>query len=665
MRLFFSAIFLALLGMLYWSLLLVEEDLKTIKTSLNEIKTELALNPRALSPVEGNKEAKARPHIDPNLPNLLIEDPFYQEVLPKLLPPHFKAAGIRKMATVGKPDSLHPFSNFLETATWRRWCSTSVANGRFGFFEQFTPGAALKIEERRNGDEVEYWVHLREGMFWQPLEQDWFPSSIKLAPHFLKKHPLTAFDFKLFYDVVMNPFVSSPLAVQSRDIFEDILEFRILDDLTFVVKWKTNPVTKLPRYMAKFAIMGLSPLASFVYLYYPDGKKILEEESPDIYRKNSTFAETLTEHWAKNVIPSCGPIRFKGMSDRMIRFARNDEYYDPLACLVEGIEVELKSALENVWQTFKQGELDAYNLQPDQFLEFNNFLKSPFYAAQKNKELEIHKLDYIFRAFHYIGWNNARPLFQSKKVRRALTQLIDRNRIIKQILNGMGIEMSSPFYPFSDSYNRSIQPWPYDPAAAKRLLEEEGFFDLNGDGIIEKTVEGKTLNFEFNLTYFVKNPMTKSICEYISTALKEAGIRCTLNGVDSADISSLFDDKNFDAYYLAWALGDPPENLREIWHSAGAKEKGSPNSIGFANPEVDQIIDQLDFEYDREKRIALYHRFGEIFHEECPYTLLYTPKIAMLYRDYLKNVFLPVDRQDLVPGAQSAEPDPSIYWIKK
>ena len=48
---------------------------------------------------------------------------------------------------------------------------------------------------------------------------------------------------------------------------------------------------------------------------------------------------------------------------------------------------------------------------------------------------------------------------------------------------------------------------------------------------------------------YVKNPTTKAICEYISTALKEMGICATLNGVDITDLSAAFDDKNFDALF--------------------------------------------------------------------------------------------------------------------
>ena len=128
--------------------------------------------------------------------------------------------------------------------------------------------------------------------------------------------------------------------------------------------------------------------------------------------------------------------------------------------------------------------------------------------------------------------------------------------------------------------------------------------------------------------------------------------------------TAAFEDKNFDALSMGWGLGTPPEDIKQLWSSAGAKEKGSSNAIGFSNKETDQIIDQLAYESDPEKRNELYHQFGAIFHEQAPYTLLYTPKVALLYREYVRNVFIPADRQDLIPGANIAQPDSSIYYLK-
>ncbi|KIA77068.1 hypothetical protein [Parachlamydia acanthamoebae] len=149
------------------------------------------------------------------------------------------------------------------------------------------------------------------------------------------------------------------------------------------------------------------------------------------------------------------------------------------------------------------------------------------------------------------------------------------------------------------------------------------------------------------------------------TALKDVGIIGVLNGVDMADLSNDFESKAFEAIHLGWGQGTPPEDMRQIWHSSGAKEKGSSNGIGFSNAEVDQIIDDLDYEYNPEKRLALYHRFSQIIHEEAPYVFLYAPMIKLLYREELQNVFLPIDRQDLIPGANVAVPDSNIYWLKK
>lgn len=661
-----------LVGMLYWSSLLVEIDLKQVKQEIQSLKETFEQGPLRATNQETNTTSLSNPHINPALPNLLEEDPFFAKTLAELLPKSFVASGTRNVATIGRPDNLHPLSNWRDVLTWRGLCTVGVSRNRFGFFERYSPNAAFKVEERvaKDEDALEYWIFLRPGIVWQPLKQSWFSNDVLLGSHFLKKHPLTAHDFKFQFDTIMNPFVTSPTAVVLRQYYNDIIEFRVIDDHTFVVKWKSYPVeldgekVKRPKYLAKSISLGLTPLASFVYQYYPDGKKIVEDDDATTYLTNSTFAQNFMEHWAKNVIPSCGPMRFEGMSDQAIYFSRNRDHFGPLDCLVQKLEIQFKQTVEGVWQAFKSGDLDSYNIQPDQIFEFNNFLKSAPYLQQVQEGKKIHTLEYVYRAYSYIGWNEARPLFKSKKVRQAMTMGINRQRIIQQIANGMGLELTAPFYPFSNAYDPTLKPWPFDPLAAKRLLEEEGFADLDGDGFLEKQTPEGVLKFEFALTYFVKNPTTKAISEYVATALKEIGVKCNLNGVDVADLSALFDEKNFDAYILSWALGDPPEDPRQLWHSSGAREKGSSNAIGFSNEQVDTIIDALTYTYDKDKRTALFYKLDRILFDEAPYTFIYTPRITMAYREYLQNVFLPIDRQDIIPGATVAEPDSNIFWLK-
>jgi peptide/nickel transport system substrate-binding protein len=618
---------------------------------------------------------KNRPHINPNLPNLLQEDPFYAVTLPKMLGKDFKPRGTFHNATIGKPHTLHPFNNFSHISTWTTMCSAALSKNQFGKYETMAPDMAIKIEERINPSTqgTEFWIHLREGCFWEPLNTSLFSENINLAPHFLKKHPVTSSDFKLYFDAIMNPYNQEPKAISLRTYYDDIEEFRIIDDLTFVVRWKAQEVKDdngkavfKTKYIAKSLTGGLTPLASFVYKYFPDGKKIVEDDSdPETYRNNPVWAQNFSQHWAKNIIPSCGGWVFDGMTDRQIQFKRNKNFYEPLAVLAENMVVEFKSTPESMWKDFKINSLDSYNLLPDQQNEFDEFMKSDQYLKQAAQGDTINLITYLGRSYSYIGWNQTTPYFKSKKVRQAMTMAIDRERIINQILNGMGVEVTGTFYKYSPSYDNSIKPFPYDPQEAKELLEEEGWYDSDGDGIVDKMIDGKRVPFEFGLTYYVKNPTSKSICEYVSTALKEIGVRCNLNGMDIADLSAKVEEKSFDALFLAWALGSPPEDPKQLWHSEGAKQQGSSNSTGFANEEVDKIIMQLQYEDNLEKRIALYHRFNAILHDEQPYTFLFSQKTALAYREYLQNVFIPAERQDLIPGANVAEPDPSIYWLKR
>lgn len=658
------------MGMLYWSSNLLEERVRTVQLQLNEVSAQLKnLKVTVLQPgnAENSKTAPTATNTDSKLDNLLTVDPFYAKTLPeKLLPKGFVPSGVRRAATYGKPDNLHPFSNWAQVSGWQSLCSLTTGTLHFGIYETYAPDSAFKMEERKNPEtgHPEYWLFLRDDLYWEPLNPKLFPEGVTLAAHFLERHKVTAYDYKFYYDAVMNPFNQEASAVALRNYLGDIEEVRVVDDRTLVVRWKTDAQGRV-KYSAKGLTTGLSPLATWVYQYFADGSKIVADDSnPDTYRTNSLWAQNFAEHWAKNIIVSCGPWIFDGMSDQEIRFVRNPNFFNPLAALSESMVEQFKSSPDSIWQDFRSGNLDTYTIDPAQLSELDNFLQTDLYKQQEAAGKGIRRLEFVANSYSFIGWNEARPYFTSKKVRQALTMAIDRQRIIKQILNGLGVEITGPFAINSPSYDKTIAPWPFSPNRARQILEEEGWYDSDGDGIIDKEIDGKRVPFQFQLTYYVKNPTTKSLCEYLVTALKDIGIACSLRGVDMADLTQSLDDKNFDAITLFWGLGAPPEDPRQLWSSKGAKEKGSSNMIGFANKEVDEIIDQLDYEYDKEKRIALYHRFDAIMHEEQPYTFLYSGKTIMLYREYLQNVFIPSARQDLVPGANINVPDPSIFWIK-
>lgn len=663
--------FLFVLGMLWWSSNSIEADLKAIRRDLLEMKKE-RLNAASVIYSTANQPqvlATVRPWIDPSLPNLLTEDPYMEKVLPSLISNHLSPKGVLREAMLGRPEHLHPFNGFRDVAKFYHLCVPSLARSHVGKSEEFAPDLAIKIEQRpREGfpGNYEYWVHLRE-VHWHPLNPAHFPDDIQLAAYFFESHPVTAYDFRFYYDTIMNSYISDAKAMALRDHFAEIENFIIKDPLTFVIQWKQVPDEEgvlHTKYAAWNLTAGMMPLPCFVFQHFADGDKIIEDDmDPTVYQRDMVFAQNFSNHWSKNVIASCGAYQFNGFGLDGIRFTRNPAHYYPLAVLVEGYEISFKEGLDAVWQAFKTDAIDLCYLHPTQFAELDRYLDSSAYAHQNHIGSEVRILDYTEQSFYYIGWNLHNPLFSSRVVRQALTQSIDLQRLLVHHLNHMAMPLSGPFSPFSPAYDPQVSLWSFYPDHAKYLLEQEGWVDQDGDGIREKVVHGIRTPFRFRLCYFVKSLSTKAMVEYFSIAFRAVGIDCIPCGLDITDLSRQFDEKAFDAILLGWQLASPPEDPYQIWHSSGAYEKGSSNAIGFANLRADWLIEHLNFETNREKRMQYYHEFHRIIHEEAPYTFLYTPKLRLLYRNRVKNIFIPIDHPEWMDGATEGTPYLGSVWI--
>lgn len=468
----------------------------------------------------------------------------------------------------------------------------------------------------------------------------------------------------------MNAYVDVPDAVTLRFLLRDIEEIIVIDDHTFSVKAKKSKrkdalgkVSYVLPYATYFYVAQLKPLARFVYQYNVDGTKIApDDSSPDFYRTSSLWAEHFVNHFASRVIVSCGAWIFDGMTENGIRFRRNPDYYNPYQALFEAMEIYFLETPDSIFRDFVAQKIDLCIVSPQDLVELEQFTKTDIYASYRRNNIDFNRLEYLVRSYSYIGWNQNNPLFTSKKVRQALTLAIDRNRLIRQNMQGQAVVITGPFFVASEGYNETVEAFAYDPDQAKRLLAEEGWFDSNADGTLEKVISSKVTPFRFKLDYFVKNPASKANCELIATFLKEVGIQCELNGLDLADLSHEFEDKSFDALYLAWALTAPPEDPRQLWHSEAAGEKGSSNMVGFRNKEVDLLIEELQFAHSKERRKELLWRLHEVIHEEMPYTFLYTPKATLCWWNWIDNIFIPKERQDILPGATMEQPQTIYSW---
>lgn len=240
---------------------------------------------------------------------------------------------------------------------------------------------------------------------------------------------------------------------------------------------------------------------------------------------------------------------------------------------------------------------------------------------------------YTTPGYSYIGWNSKKPYFSDRRVRRAMTHLVDRETILKKILLGLGETVTTTFFVNSPEYPGDVEPYPYDPKKARALLDEAGWRDTDGDGTRDK--DGVEFRFEFLL------PSGSQTGEKISTILKEelsrSGIEMIIRKIEWAVFIQNVNERRFDAVTLGWSLGVETDPY-QLWHSSQA-ETGS-NFVGFANPRADALIERAREEFSRPERVKMYREFSRILREEQPYTFLFARKSTVAVHRRFSGVAL-------------------------
>jgi ABC-type transport system substrate-binding protein len=253
------------------------------------------------------------------------------------------------------------------------------------------------------------------------------------------------------------------------------------------------------------------------------------------------------------------------------------------------------------------------------------------------EQFNMKKADPTEPRFDYIGYNMNRPFFADVKVRWALAYLVDRKTIIEKIHYGMAVPVSGPVY-FQDKkhFNPDLPEIPFDPAKAKQLLTEAGWKDSDGDGVLDKVIDGRKVDFKF--TYLLNtNESRKMAILVIIDELKKIGIQAEVQALEWSVYLDKTKKHEFDATMGAWVLSDYPPDEYQIFHSSQSKGEGS-NFTSYKNEEADKLMEQYRQEFDEAKRIDIIKRLQKILYDDQAYTFTWTPKAKYVYAERFKNV---------------------------
>ncbi len=316
-----------------------------------------------------------------------------------------------------------------------------------------------------------------------------------------------------------------------------------------------------------------------------------------------------------------GPFVPIGEAGEVTRFMRNPYYYGgapPMARLTVRVVRDANSRLLSL--VGGSADLTQNTVSPLLFEAVKKW--------QKRLNMETAPSALLF----YLGMNGEDERLRKVEVRRALSLGIDRERIVRTKLHGAAQLATSLLPPFHWAYSA---PPPelaaniaYNPALAKRLLDEAGYPDPDGDGPKRR----------FTLVYKTStDALPVAIARVIAAQLAEIGIGVELRPLEFHIFLSDVKKGNFQLYTLLSAEIAEPNMFRNFFHSAYAPTAknldAGMNRMRYRNREMDALLDAGQAEPDRKKRQGIYKQVQALLLRDLPMLPLWHPdNVAVMRR---------------------------------
>lgn len=401
--------------------------------------------------------------------------------------------------------------------------------------------------------------------------------------------------------------VSSARKENREPALNGVSGFMVKDDSTFQIKLK-------------------KPFGPFIYYLTLAYAYIVPKEAVSKYGKD----------YFQNPVGT-GPFIFVDWKpDLELNMKKNPNYWDKdkhgnQLPYLDGIKFKFIKEVSQQFLEFRNGNIDeSYRLPNESFKEIvtpEKHLKPEFAQFQLQRAPSL--------AIQFYGFLTTGKIFNNEKVRQALNYAIDRDKILKFVLNGQGYEGAThgivpPSMPKYDV--KGIQGYSFDLEKAKKLMEEAGY--PGGKGFPDAVLQinsGGDRNIQ--------------IAESIQSMLKEIGVNMKLNIMQFAQHLDNIDAGRADFYRLGWIADYPePENFLNLYYGKNVPKDPkaiSPiNSTRFQNEEYDALFEKAIATTDQTERYKLYKQAEQIAISKAPMMLIYYDEDYRMLQPYVRGYAL-------------------------
>lgn len=405
--------------------------------------------------------------------------------------------------------------------------------------------------------------------------------------------PITAHDVAFSFQTIMNPKVPVP-AVRAGT-----------DELRWVAAYGDHTVMYFHKKPSPTNIWNIN---------FPVIPKHVYEES---VKEDPTMANS-AYHIKLEQQPVCGGpyVITKRTQGQEIVLQRRDDWFKKDGKLVRPLRhfKEIRCRViedpNTALLALRAGEIEETTLNPEQWIteQTNN---NEFYE----KNTKVTGTQWV--EFHFT-WNCETAYFSDKRVRQAMSYAFDHDEMLDKLFYGLYEPAMGPFHPSAWMAPKAgLKPYKQDLDKAEDLLDQAGWEDSDGDGIRDKVVGGKKINFEFTLLCST-TPNSLKVSELLKQNLDQIGVICNVKPTEFTVMQQLEIEHKFHAAMGGWGTGTDPDSTINIFGTGENRNFGS-----YSNKEVDDLYVAGRQEFDPVKRAAIYAKIHEIVYEDQVYTWLF------------------------------------------
>jgi peptide/nickel transport system substrate-binding protein len=230
--------------------------------------------------------------------------------------------------------------------------------------------------------------------------------------------------------------------------------------------------------------------------------------------------------------------------------------------------------------------------------------------------------------YTYVNLNCADPALSDKRVRQALSHLVNKQQIIDTIYKGIGKPASGPIVPGMWAYSADVPSYDYSPDKAKQLLDEAGW-NAGSDGV--RTREGQRLSL--TVRTHSEDPDRKQLIQVLQSEFQNVGIEATTNTVEFPAFFQDVQDGKYQVAVIGWLnLSDPDRATFRQFTSDGSANYGK-----YRNEQVDQLLKTARTTLDQSKARSLYADAVKQIVDDAPYIFVQYQEYIAMYAPKLQG----------------------------